>query len=137
MKTLVIFYSYTGKTRELASKKAVELGADIIEVKETKKRGKINAYVVGCFQAMKQKKATIEPIDTDLNTYEKIIIMMPIWAGHPAPAFNNIASILPAGKQVELIMTSGSGNSGGSAEKTKALIKASGCKVTEYIDVKS
>lgn len=137
MKTLVIFYSYTGKTRELASKKAAELDADIIEVKEIKKRSKLNAYVVGCFQAMRQKKTAIEPIDTDLNAYEKIIIMMPIWAGHPVPAFNNIASILPAGKQVELIMISGSGNSGGSAEKTKAIIKARGCKVVGYLDVKS
>lgn len=137
MKTLVIFYSYTGKTRELASKKAAETGADIIEVKERKKRSKFNAYVVGCFQAMKQKKAIIEPIDTDLNAYEKIIILMPIWAGHPAPAFNNIIEILPAGRQVELIMTSGSGNSGSSAEKIKAMIKVRGCEVVKYIDVKS
>ena len=37
MKTLILFYSYTGKTKALAEKKAAELGADIEEIADMKK----------------------------------------------------------------------------------------------------
>jgi hypothetical protein len=62
---------------------------------------------------------------------------MPIWAGYPAPPMNNIINALPSGKEIEAVMTSGSGNSGGSAEKTKKLITDKGCKVNKYLDIKS
>lgn len=137
MKTLVLFYSYSGKTRALAEKKAKELGADIAEIKEAKKTGKLAAYAIGCFKAMKRKNADIEPLKAGLAAYEKIILMAPIWAGHPAPAFNNIVDLLPAGKKVELIMSSSSGKSDGSRDGTKALVRGRGCEVVAYSDVKT
>ena len=108
MKTLIIYYSYTGKTRAIAEELAKKESADIVEVKEKKTRSKFNAYVFGCFAAMRQKKADLEPFNIDFSVYKKIIIAMPIWAGSPAPPFNNIIELLPNDKTIELIMTSGS-----------------------------
>ncbi len=136
MKTLVIYYSYTGKTRKLAKETAEKENADIVEVKDQKRRSTIGAYVAGSFAAMKQKESKIEKMECDFGQYDKIIILMPIWAGYPAPSMNNIINKLPEGKDVELIMTSGSGNSGKSADKTKALITGRGCKVIKYSDVR-
>jgi hypothetical protein len=62
---------------------------------------------------------------------------MPIWAGYPAPPMNNIINALPSGKDVELIMTSGSGSSSGTAEKTKRLVTDRGCHVVKYLDIKT
>ena len=83
---------------------------------------------------MRRKKAELQDLTPDLSAYDKIVIAMPIWAGHPAPAINNIIDILPAGKEIELVMVSGSGSSADSAPKTKALIEAKGCKIVKYLD---
>ena len=137
MKTLIIYYSYTGKTRTIAEELAKKESADIVEVKEKKKRSKFNAYIIGSFTAMRQKKADLESFNIDFSEYEKIIIAMPIWAGFPAPAFNNVLELLPNDKTVELIMTSGSGKSTGSAEKSKELVTLRKCTVVKYRDIKT
>lgn len=136
MKTLVIYYSYTGKTKRIAEDTAKKVNADIIELKEKKSRSKFNAYLFGSFAARGQKQAELQHFDPDFSAYDKIIISMPIWAGYPAPPINNIINLLPEGKQIELIMTSGSGSSKGSSDKTKALIEARGCNVVNYKDIK-
>lgn len=136
MKIIVIFYSYTGHTRKIAQDMASKENADIYEIKERKLRNKFNAYVFGSFQAMKQKKADIAPINIDLQLYDKIIIMMPIWAGFPAPSINNVIEILPAGKEVEVISISASGSSRCS-EKIKNDIQSKVGKTINYIDIKA
>lgn len=137
MKTVVIYYSYTGKTRTLAEKKARKEKAELIEIKEQKARSTIGAYVAGSLAARRQKKSVILEIALDLSAFERIIIMVPLWAGFPAPAFNNILELLPKGCSVELIITSGSGNSGGSKDKTITLAASRGIKVVKYQDVKT
>ena len=136
MKTVVVYYSYTGNTRKLAAKIAKKQGAVLVEVKEKKARTKIGAYVFGSFAAMRQKKSVIEPIKYDLNKFDKIIIAVPVWAGYPAPALNSIIALLPSDKNVELVLSSGSGDTSKSAEKTKALLSLRGVKTVIYTDVK-
>lgn len=137
MKTLVIYYSYTGKSKKAAEGLAIKEAADLVEVKEAKRRSTVNAYVLGSFAAMGRKQAKIVPLKCDFALYDKIILVMPIWAGHPAPAMNNVISLLPPGKEVELVFTSASGSSARSTEQTKALIAKKGCTVTKYMDVKA
>ncbi len=137
MKTIVIYYSLTGKTAEIAKSKAKEENADILELKDIKKFGIFKAFVFGAYKAMKQKKADLEPITTDLSIYDKIVIAMPIWASMPAPAFNNVVEILPSGKQVDLILTSAGGDSKGTADKISKHLESKGCKLIGSKDVKT
>ena len=137
MKTLVIFYSYSGNTLIQAEKIAKQESADVIRLRDNPSRSKLVTYVSGSFDAMRRKEAKLSDFNTDFSPYDKIVIAMPIWAGYPAPAFNNVISHLSEGKEVELIMTSGSGSSAGTAEKTKDLIAAKGCRVTSYTDIKA
>jgi flavodoxin len=137
MKTLVLFYSFSGSTRKLASQKAAEIGADIEEITETKKMFVLKAYTAGAYRAIKRKKTEIQSLKSQLDSYEKIIIMAPVWASNPAPAFNSIVELLPAGKKVELVMVSAGGGTKSSAEGTKGLITARGCEVTDYTDIKT
>jgi flavodoxin len=137
MKTLVLFYSFSGNTKKIAAQKAAETGADIEEIIETKRMFVLKAYTVGAYRAIKRKKAEIQPIKSQLNSYEKIIIMAPVWAGKPAPAFNSIIEQLPTGKKIELVMVSASSGTEGSAEETKNFIAARGCEVTDYVDIKT
>ena len=136
MKTLVIFYSYSGNTLIQAERIAKQESADVIRLRDAKSRSVFATYSAGSFAAMRRKEAKLAGFNTDFSPYDKIVIAMPIWAGHPAPAINNVIACLPEGKEVELIMTSGSGSSAGTAEKTKELIVAKGCRVTSYVDIK-
>jgi len=135
MKTIITYYSYTGHSKNFAEILAKQEGADILELKDSKPLSKFKAYILGSFAAMCRKPAKLQPHDVNLAEYDKIIIAMPIWAGHPAPAMNNIINSLPGGKEIELIMTSAAGNSP-SREKTIALIEVKSCTVTKYEDMK-
>ena len=135
MKTIILYYSYSGKTKALAIQKADELKTDIEEITEIKKSGKLKAYLAGVFQAVGRKKAKINPIKSELSNFDKIVVMAPVWAGHPAPAFNNIIEHLPSGKKIEVIMVSAGGGTKDSKEKTKEIITAQGCEVVDYTDI--
>ena len=136
MSTLVIYYSYTGHTKSIAENMAKADSSDLLEVNEIATRSKLGTYFFGSFAAMRQKSVELQQFDADFSSYDKIVIAMPIWAGYPAPAINSIIDLLPSGKEIELIMVSGSGNSSGSENKTKALIEARGCSVVKYQDIK-
>jgi len=135
MKTIILYYSWSGKTETLASKKAEELGADIESVCDLKRTTMFGAFFIGCPKSIGRKKTKIKPINTDLSIYEKIIVMAPVWAGHPAPVFNNIAELIPSGKKIEIIMISGGGGTKKSEEGTKKLFTDRGCEVVSYTDV--
>lgn len=137
MKTAIIFYSYSGKTRALAEQKACEDNAELFEIKEQKQRSTIGAYVLGSLSAMMQKKAVIEKVSFDLLPFDRILVAVPLWAGYPAPAFHNILDLIPAGKEIEIIITSGSGNSDGSKEKILALAASKGLQVVQYQNIKT
>ena len=135
MKTAVIYYSWSGHTAQLAKTRAEKEEAQLIEVKDMNRPGTLKAYTAGCFAAMRMKQTAIMPLATSLGDFEKIIIMAPVWAGHPAPAVNNIFDMLPRGKAIEVIMVSGSGSCG-CKEKVQALITAKGCKMTAFENIK-
>jgi flavodoxin len=129
MATAILYYSFTGRTKTLAEETAAESGAKLFEILEMKKRSSFAAFIPGCPQAMGLKRSAIEPVDIDFSAYDEIVVMGPIWAGHPAPAVNSAIDLLPGGKSVSLICTGGKG--GDDLSKTAALITARGCTVKE------
>jgi menaquinone-dependent protoporphyrinogen IX oxidase len=90
MKSLVVYYSRTGKTRLVAQAIAEALNATLVEIKETKPR-KLGPliYLVGTFAALINRRSKINPIDVDLKQYERIFIGSPIWGSRPVPAVNS------------------------------------------------
>lgn len=136
MKSIVLFYSFKGHTKAFAEQKAAELAADVVEIREVKKRSVLSAYSAGCFAALRLKSVKIKPFFVDYNNYGKVILCAPVWAGAPAPAFNSVVEQLPKGTEVEVYLMSGSGNSSGSRAKVIAKIEKQGCKVLSYIDIK-
>jgi flavodoxin len=90
MKSLVVYYSLTGKTRLVAQAIAEALNATLVEVREKKTR-KLGPfiYLVGGFGAMTNRGSKINPVDVDLRQYERIFVGSPIWASRPVPAVNS------------------------------------------------
>ncbi len=137
MKTVIVYYTFGGSTKKEAERLAAETGADLCRVLESKKRSFLASFIPGGSQAMKRKAVAIEPLNVNLQEYDRIIVGCPVWAGFPAPAFNAVMALLPSEKEVELFLCSGGGDTSKSAEETKALIAQKGCKLVSYRDVRT
>lgn len=109
MNSIVIFFSYTGRTHYEAKRLWEKVGGELYEIWEQKHRSRLSAYLFGPLQARRRKAPVIEPVAVSLDEYDKIYILCPIWGGRPAPAFNAIVRELVPGPEVELIFTSDSG----------------------------
>ncbi|MFC1927536.1 flavodoxin family protein [Chloroflexota bacterium] len=90
MRSLVVYYSLTAKTRLVAQAVTEALNATLVEVREKKTR-KLGPfiYLVGGFGAMTNMRSKIDPIDVDLRQYDRIFVGSPIWASRPVPAVNS------------------------------------------------
>jgi len=90
MKSVVVYYSLTGKTRLAARAIAEALNAPLVEITEKKPRrvGPFT-YLIGGFGAMTNRGSRISPIDVDIRQYERIFIGSPIWASRPTPPVNS------------------------------------------------
>lgn len=136
-KTLVVYFTYTGTTRVVAEEKAKTENAELLELTLKKPRGKFATFIAGGFMALCRKKAKLKDFNTDFSAFGRIIIAMPIWAGNPAPAMNNIIPLVPSGCRVELIFTSGSGDSKKSGAAVTAKLAKNGAAVTSVTDIKT
>ncbi len=137
MKTLVVYYSFSGHSRGIAEAYAREHGADLQELRDEKKMNIFTAFLVGCPNAMKGRPAKLQNFTYHWADYDELVFVMPVWAGCPVPAFNNCAAVLPQGKQVTLILCSGGGNSAKSKQRSCELVQRQGCTVKEYTDIKT
>ncbi|HEY4711724.1 MAG TPA: hypothetical protein VIH69_03475 [Dehalococcoidia bacterium] len=122
MKSLVVYYSLTGKTKLVSQVIAEALNATLVEIKETKPR-KLGpfVYLTGGFAAIMNWGSKINPIDVDLKQYERVFIGSPNWGSRPAPAVNSfIYQTNFEGRSVIPFLTMGGDN----ADKALANIRA-------------
>ena len=136
MKTVIVFYSYSGKTKAFATELAAKESADLEEIKDTKRPGKLKAYTAGIVAAIRGKAWPIQPLIADLEKYDRLILLSPVWADNPPPAFNAILELLPAGKTVAVKMISMSGKSN-CRERLEAAIRAKGGTLESFDDIKA
>ena len=136
MRTAVVFYSFGGSTRRYAQNIAKERDAELIEVKEEKKRGIFGAFFKGCPDAIKGKPSKLSD-EVKLGEFERVIVMSPVWAGFPAPACNAIMQLIPKSARMELILVSGDGSTAKNHDEIIARINAMGINLADYRDIKS
>ena len=146
MFTLIAFYSFTGRTHYEARRLFEKLDAgrpedaepevELYEVREQKRRSLFSAFVLGPAQAKRRKPAVIEPIAVNMEDYDRIIIMCPVWGGSPAPAFNSILRELPQGREVQIVLTSDSGKAS-DLDELKARVERRGVEVTDVRVIKT
>lgn len=135
-KTIILYYSFTGNSRKEAEKLAQSNPEAVLcEIKEKRKRTMLTAFLFGCPKAMHRRAVPIQPLAYDLSAFERILIVSPIWAGYPVPAFQAVMDQLPAKKEVGLYFCSGGGEEPKSEAGTKELIASKGCQLIEYKDI--
>lgn len=120
-KTLVVYYSYTGNSREIVGTLTSKITADVLEIQPAEKglKYEANNYALGT-QLLNAIKANpnnassypaIDPVTTSLTDYQNIIIVTPLWWSQMAAImqtylFNHGPQM--AGKHVGLIVSSAS-----------------------------
>ena len=136
MKKLVLYYSYTGHTKAIAEELAAKESADITEIKDVRRPGKLRAYTAGCLAAIRGKAWAIQPLDLDWAAYDHVILLSPIWAGNSSPAFNAALKQLPESKTAAVIMVSAGGKSN-CRERLETVLKEKGCALESFEDIKA
>jgi flavodoxin len=127
LKSLVVYYSRTGNARFVAETIAAEIGADVEEVVDLKKRSGPIGYLSGGSEARRGKETEIAPTKKSPADYDLVIVGTPIWASRPSPA---ILTYLKkndlSGKKVAVFFSQG-GKKPSGIDQTKALMPNSEC----------
>jgi len=113
MKTLIVYYSFSGITERVANMYSKELAkAGEITVQRLKLKTEITTFFGQCNAAFMRKRAELEGAPAfDVTGYDLIIIGSPVWAFTPTPAINAYLDKLSGleGKRTIILLTSGSG----------------------------
>ena len=92
MSDLVVDYTRTNTTKNVASIIKDELDADVLEVIDKKNRQGPIGYLRGGLDAIRSKKTSIEYEDVNFEKYDNIYIGTPVWASKPTPAIMEFIS---------------------------------------------
>ncbi len=111
MKTLYIYYSYTGNG-ELIADKLASKNIDIRRIIRKKKMPKsfFGGMMVGGFLASIKHKDKLVDFDNNIEEYDEIIIGAPIWNARLSSPINGaLAQLDLKDKKVSFVLYSGSG----------------------------
>lgn len=122
MKTLVVYYSLEGNTKEAAETIAKELSADIlglVPVKDIPAEGS-SKFMIGGMKATFGMGTKLKVYDLDISKYDQIILGTPIWSSKPSPAANQF---LKNTKYIEKIKGVFTCSAGGDNDKCIKVLK--------------
>ena len=92
MKSLVMFYSRTGTTKQIGEALAQLLECDSEELVDTKKRSGPLGFVSAGRDAQTKKLTTLADIKDDPALYDLVILGTPVWGGTLSSAIRTYIS---------------------------------------------
>ena len=123
MKSLVVYYSRTGKTRFVAEKIASELQADIEEVVDLKSRSGRFGFLKAGYDATRGNETEIGETQKSPSDFDLIVVGTPVWNSRPASAISTYLKRNDfAGKKVAVFCTNEGMGKEKALDRTKALI---------------
>lgn len=78
---LVVYYSRTGMTQQIASKIASACHCDIEPIREPQSRQGLAGYLRSVYEALTGKMPDILPPAADPGAYDVVVLGTPVWAG--------------------------------------------------------
>lgn len=122
MKTIVIYYSLEGNTREAAEKIAKGLNADILELKPVKEiptKGFLK-FLAGGMQASLGLCPDMKAFVFQSHKYDRIVLGTPVWAGKCAPIIYSFLKKYEVHEKIAAVFTcSGGGDNEGCIKNLK------------------
>ncbi|UCD00731.1 MAG: flavodoxin family protein [Promethearchaeota archaeon] len=109
MNLLIVFYSRTGNTKNIAELITNSLNCEYEEIFDTKKRtGFIIGFIKSGYAATRKKLTTLKEIQKNPELYDLIILGTPIWNKRMTPAIRTyITNNLSKFKNVAFFCTEG------------------------------
>ncbi len=121
MKTLVVYYSRTGRTRKVAERLAQLLDADLDELHEARSRSGFFGFLVGGRDAWLERETNLAPLKYDPSGHALVILAGPVWAFTVCPAIRAYIKLCASRiRQSAFICTLG----GRGSERTFAAMQA-------------
>ncbi|MDO4206159.1 MAG: flavodoxin [Lachnospiraceae bacterium] len=125
-RVLIAYYSFEGHTEKIAEEIASRIRqnggeADLlrIRVKKEPPHAGMGKFMVGGWMALTQKDPGILNEEIDLDSYDRIFLGMPVWAGNaPGAIAAFIRKTHPQGKDFYLFAVSGGGDDKKTLSKT-------------------
>ncbi len=106
MKTLILFYSFTGKTGIIAKALGESLKADVVEIKDREGRKGFSGMLSLMKDTKSEVPAGVEPETVDVSGYDRIFLGSPNWGSAcSAPMSSFIANNDFSGKSLVLFIT--------------------------------
>jgi flavodoxin len=106
MRSLVLYYTRTGKTRFVAELIANELKSDIEQIVERKDRSGWFGFALSIVDALRRSGSRIDALKNKPLEYDLIVIGQPVWASLPVPAVRELSRHYRlADKQIALFCT--------------------------------
>ncbi len=135
-KTLILYYSLTGNTKAGCEALQRELGADIMEIKDLRKRSGKWGFFKTAIASLVGKHTKIEPEKVDLAGYQNIILGSPIWTGKLSMAIRTVIDRNRLnGKKVIIYTTTNAFEKEKYKEKSRNLVRKSGGDVVGYYQI--
>ena len=110
MKSLIVYYSYSGTTKKVAALLAGYLREkDEVELLELIPQDVSKNFFVQGWRAIKRVRAELAPVNFDVKGYDRICLGTPVWAFAPTPAMNTFLDKCTGleGKEVVIFCTTG------------------------------
>ena len=133
MKELVLYYSRSGNSKQVAEDFACANNLPICEICTPKKINGAKA-MASIAKAVKGSGMPIVPPAISLDSCEAAHIFAPIWADCIAPPMNSAIALLPKGCALHLHLVSQGGKS--ARERMTEQLQAKGYAVAGYEDIK-
>ena len=94
MNKLIVYFSYTNHTKEIANRIKEKINCDILEIKTVIPYSEDYNKVVDDEQNSEASNhlPKIQDINVDLSKYDEIILGTPVWWYRPAPAIRTFLS---------------------------------------------
>lgn len=107
MKTLAIAYSFTANNEKLAAYLQDQIGCDVSKIETVKKRNGFSVFL----DIVLNRKPMLKPIGYELENYDHIVFLAPIWAGKIAMPLNSFLTTNATKiKEYSFITVCGGGN---------------------------
>lgn len=107
-KILVVYYSRTGYTRDLAGELVAALRADVDQLDDRRDRCGVLGYLRCAREALKKRTVELLPPVYDPSKYDVVVLGTPVWAGNiSSPLRSYVAAHKAQMKQVAFFCTQG------------------------------
>lgn len=138
MKTMIIYYSESGNTKQVAKTLSTQLTADLAEIEDTKPRNGFRGKILSSVDAFRENKTETIPQKIDLEEYGVVYFGTPTWASNASPAIITIIDKCDLqGKDVVLFATMNGSGGRSAINRMKEKVESRGARVVESFTIKT